>query len=211
MAYVKPQVLVFQEFSIVPTEITEPLRAHISGPHAMLHRYSNSDEKKLSRLGAYDPTSDHCYLWPGRIAGSRIDFPYTKLHVDGALLMYYEDTISNVATTTRPVAGRANWIESVAGSGEGASAVYFKTNGGYPRSSILKDRDVKLGDTVYLRSVTGEDCEETELWTTVAGFASETIASEIENATADPAKIAATVAASSGGAARPTRTPTAPP
>lgn len=25
MAYVKPQVLVFQEFAIVPTEITEPL------------------------------------------------------------------------------------------------------------------------------------------------------------------------------------------
>jgi hypothetical protein len=39
-SYVKPQVLVFQEFNIVPTEITEPLRAHIAGPHAMLHRYS---------------------------------------------------------------------------------------------------------------------------------------------------------------------------
>lgn len=185
MAYVKPQVLVFQEFSIVPTEITEPLRAHISGPHANLHRYADSDEKKLIRLGKYDATSDHCYLWPGRIPGSRIDFDYTKLYVDNALLLYYEDTIANVATTTRPVANRTNWIESVAGTGEGASAVYFKTNGGYPRSAVLNDRDVKLGDTVYLRSVTGEDCEETELWTTVAGFASETIPSEIEDATAD--------------------------
>ena len=44
-SYVKPQVLVFQEFRIVPTEITEPLRAHIAGPHAVLHRYSDVDEK----------------------------------------------------------------------------------------------------------------------------------------------------------------------
>lgn len=199
MAYVKPQVLVFQEFSIIPTEITEPLRAHISGPHAMLHRYADSDEKKLSLLGAYDATADNCYTWPGRIPGSRIDFPYTKLYVDNALLLYYEDTISDVDVTTNPVDGRTNWVESI--SGMGAVGVSFKTNGGYPRSAVLKDRDVKLGDTVYLRSVTGEDCEETELWTTVAGFASRTIASEIEDATADLAnKNTSTLSASIPGA-----------
>jgi hypothetical protein len=187
MAYVKPQVLVFQEFSIVPTEITEPLRAHISGPHAVLHRYSDADEKGQSRLGAYMYDEDKCYLWPQRLAGSRIDYPYTKLHVDNALLLYYDKPISNVLTVVAPVEGRSNWIEAAAGDVEDGAAVFFKANGtAYNRSSVFNDRDVKLGDTVYLRSVTGIDCVETTLWTTVAGFASQTVASEIENATGDP-------------------------
>jgi len=187
MAYVKPQVLVFQEFSIVPTEITEPLRAHISGPHAMLHRYSDADEKALTRLGTYNALSETCYAWPRRIPGSRVDFPYTKLYADNALLLYYEDTISNLVTTTRPVSGKSNWVESVAGAVEDGVAVYFKQNGGYNRSDVFKDRDVKLGDTVYLRAVedTETSCIEHELWTSVAGFASSTVDSEIENATRD--------------------------
>lgn len=186
MAYVKPQVLVFQEFSIVPTEITEPLRAHISGPHAVLHRYSDSDEKGQSRLGVYNYDDDRCYQWPQRLAGSRIDYPYTKLHVDNALLLYYDKPISNVRTVVVPVEGKSNWVEAVSGDVEDGVDVFFKANGtAYNRSSVFNDRDVKLGDTVYLRSVTGMDCVETTLWTTVAGFASQTVASEIENATAD--------------------------
>lgn len=186
MAYVKPQVLVFQEFTIVPTEITEPLRAHISGPHAVLHRYNNSDEKALTRLGVYNSAVDTAYAWPQRLAGSRVDMDYVKLYADNALLRYYEDTIGEVATTTRPVSGKFNWIESVAGTGPGATAIYYRVNGGYSRSAVFKDRDVKVGDVVYLRSVADDvDCTETTLWTSVAGFASTTIPSEIENATAD--------------------------
>ena len=187
MAYVKPQVLVFQEFSIVPTEITEPLRAHVSGPHAMLHRYADADEKALTRLGVYNSLAETCYAWPGRFPGSRIDVPYTKLYADNALLLYYEDTISNLVTTTRPVTNKNNWVESVAGPVEDGVAVYFKQNGGYNRSDVFKDRDVKLGDTVYLRSVeeTFTGCIEHELWTSVAGFASLTTESEIEAATRD--------------------------
>lgn len=186
MAYVKPQVLVFQEFRIVPTEITEPLRSHISGGHAMLHRHSDADEKPFCALGVYDRLNDTCYTWPQRMAGSRVDQSYVKLYADNALLLYYEDTIDNAATITRAVEDRVNWIESVAGTGEGAASISFKTNGGYPRSAVLKDRDVQLGDVVYLRSVSADDdCEETELWTYVSGFASATVPSEIENATAD--------------------------
>lgn len=186
MAYVKPQVLVFQEFTIVPTEITEPLRVHISGPHAVLHRYNNASEKALSRLGEYNYLADTCYPWPQRLAGSKVDMDYVKLYADNALLLYYEDTIDNVATVTRPVKKKTNWVESVAGTGAGATAIYYRANGGYSRSGVFKDRDVKLGDVVYLRSVADDEaCTETTLWTTVAGFASTTIASEIEDATAD--------------------------
>lgn len=180
-SYVKPQVLVFQEFSIIPTEITEPLRAHISGPHAVLHRYSDSDEKPGCRLGAYDYLNDVCYPWPGREPGSRVDESYTKLYLDDALLLYYEHTIGQTDTTITAVAGRTNWIQS--------SGLSFKSNGAaYPRSSVFKDRDVRLGDLVYLRAVSEDnDCEETALWTSVTGFASELVASEIQDAVSDDA------------------------
>lgn len=193
MSYVKPQVLVFQEFNIIPTEITEPLRAHISGPHAVLHRYSDPDEKPFCRLGVYDRLNDTCYTWPQRLAGSRVDQDYVKLYADNALLLYYEDLISNVSTVTRAVENRVNWIESVAGTGDNAAPAYFKANGGYSRSDVFKDRDVQLGDVVYLRSVSEDDeCLETELWTYVTGFASETVPAEIEDATADNANAGST-------------------
>lgn len=178
-SYVKPQVLVFQEFRIVPTEITEPLRAHVSGPHAVLHRYNDSDEKHNTLVGAYDRLNDVCYAWPQRLAGSRIDFDYVKVYVDNAMLMFYEHTIGQLDTTITAVPGRVNWIQS--------SDLSFKSNGAaYPRSSVFKDRDVQLGDVVELRSVSPDnDCEETVLTTYVTGFASDLTASEIEAATSD--------------------------
>lgn len=178
-SYVKPQVLVFQEFQIVPTEITEPLRAHISGPHAKLHRYSDSDEKPLCRLGSYDYLNDACYPWPQREPGSLVDESYTKLYLDDALLMYFEHTLGQLDTTITAVAGRPNWIES--------SDLSFKSNGAaYPRSAVFADRDVQLGDVVYLRAVSQDnDCEEVELWTSVTGFASELVSSEVEAASSD--------------------------
>lgn len=178
-SYVKPQVLVFQEFRIIPTEITEPLRAHVSGPHAVLHRYNDSDEKPNTLVGMYDRFNDVCYTWPQRLAGSRIDFDYVKVYVDNAMLMYYEHTIGQLDTTITAVPGRVNWIQS--------SDLSFKSNGAaYPRSSVFKDRDVQLGDVVELRSVSPDsDCEETVLTTYVTGFASDLTNSEIQAALSD--------------------------
>lgn len=185
MAYVKPQVLVFQEFTIVPAEITEPLRAHISGPNAVLHRYSVAAEKALIRLGAYDKNNETCYTWPQRTPGGVVDYGYVKLFADDALLHYYEQLIGDTETVTKAVLSRPNWIESVAGVGEDARAVYYKSNGTqYQRSADFKDRDVKIGDVVYLRAV-DEDCAETTLWTEVAGFASDMLAATIEDANPD--------------------------
>ncbi len=175
-SYVKPQVLVFQEFTIVPTEITEPLRAHITGAHAILHRYSDSDEKPACLVGAYDPTQDTCYTWPGRLAGSRVDMSYVKVFIDDAMLKYYEHNIGELDTTITAVSGKTNWIQ--------ATDLAFKSNGAaYPRSSVFNDRDVQLGDMVYVRAVDVEDdCTEYELTTYVTGFASETVASSVDAA-----------------------------
>lgn len=178
-SYVKPQVLVFQEFSIVPTEITEPLRAHIAGPHAVLHRYADRDEKPTTSLGVYNRLEDTAYLWPQRKPGSRVDFDYTKLYVEDALLLYYSHEMTDLTTTISAVDGKLNWIES--------NDTSFKSNGAaYPRGGEFNDRDVQLGDVVYLRSVSSDnDCEETELWTSVTGFASDMVPSRIRPATVD--------------------------
>jgi hypothetical protein len=176
-SYVKPQVLVFQEFSIVPTEITEPLRAHIAGPNAVLHRYTDSDEKQTISLGVYNPEVDTCYPWPQRLPGSRVDQDYVKLHVDKALLKYYEHSVGASGVVISPVDGKDNWIE--------ANTLAFKDNGSYGKSDAFNDRDVKVGDVVYLRSVTGESCDVSELWTEVTGFASTPVDSRIRPATSD--------------------------
>jgi hypothetical protein len=178
-SYVKPQVLVFQEFRILPTEITEPLRAHVAGPHGVLHRYSDADEKQDSLLGAYDRLNDTCYAWPQRLAGSRVDMPYTKVYIDDALLQYYKHDIGIGSTVVTAVESRSNWIQ--------ASDLSFKSNGAaYPRSSVFADRDVQLGDVVRVRIVSADnDCDETVIDTTVVGFASEQVSSRILPATAD--------------------------
>jgi hypothetical protein len=178
-SYVKPQVLVFQEFTIVPTEITEPLRAHIAGPHAVLHRYSNTDEKKHTLLGTYNRLADTCYSWPQRQPGSVVDLPYVKVHIDDAMLQYYVHNLGESDTTITAVPGKMNWIQS--------STLSFKSNGAaYPRSGVFFDRDVQLGDVVQLRSVSVDnDCEETVLETYVTGFASDLVPSRILPATAD--------------------------
>jgi len=174
---VKPQVLVFQEFSLVPSEVTQPLRAHISGPNADLHRYSDTDEKPLINVGAYDYTQDTTYSWPGRTAGAIVDQTYTRVFMDDAYLKYFEDLIGIVSGgrgTVAPVAGRKNWIRS--------STVSFKANGtSYPRSGLLYDRDVVIGDIVYIRGVANiqSSCDEIELWTKVKSFAADEVASTV--------------------------------
>jgi hypothetical protein len=179
-SYVKPQVLVFQEFRIVPTEITEPLRAHIAGPHAILHRYSDRDEKKTILLGQYDRLNDVCYGWPQRKPGSIVDLAYAKVYMDDALLKYFEHDLQSTYTRITTVEGKFNWIQS--------DDLSFKSNtSAYPRSSDFLDRDVKAGDVVYLRTVVDQegDCLEVELWTEVVGFASDLVPSLIKPAEAD--------------------------
>ena len=193
MAYVKPQVLVFQEFTIVPAEITGPLRAHISGPNAILHRYSDTTEKNGSRLGAYNPDLDTTYLYPQRQPGSVVDSDYVKLFADNALLQYFRHDSAAVTTVEiRAVAGKKNQIVAV---GVGENSPYnFKTNGIHAHTpAAFADRGVKIGDVVQLRGakeildeegeVTG--CEELTLTTSVAGFVANPTNSAIKTAVAD--------------------------
>lgn len=184
-SYVKPQVLVFQEFSIVPTEITEPLRAHITGPNAVLHRYSVPSEKSASMLGSYDRLHDTTFAWPNRTAGGLVDDMYTKVYIDNALLLYY-----NTAVDATPYSCGSLHVYSPDDRSENniirSHNLSFKSNGAlYPRSAVFNDRDVKLGDTVHVTYVAPGDCTVTDLWSTITGFASDKVNSRIQPAHAD--------------------------
>jgi hypothetical protein len=145
--YVTPQVLVFQEFSLIPDEITDSLRALIMGPHARLARYSDPDEKLDIFVGDYDPTQDNLFPWPRRPAGAVIDHAYVKVFVDDAQLQFYQDLIGE-GEVIAPVAGSADRIRIAGTRG-------WKQNGAIGRLLGLGDRDVQVGDRVHVRGVSG--------------------------------------------------------
>jgi hypothetical protein len=92
VAYVQPQTQVHQEFSASAQAAVPPLPVHISGGHAKLIRYSESDEKSEGSLGQYNPDSEQSYSWPERPAGAVVDQSYSKVFFDDALLHYYNSS-----------------------------------------------------------------------------------------------------------------------
>lgn len=174
MAYVLPQVTVFQEFSVTTAAAAAPRSAHITGGHAKLFRYANSDEKQIINLGEYDAVADQAYTWPERPVGSQVDFGYVKLFAEDALLEYFSNAAS-AGSLVVPVAGYKNRIRD--------ASTNFKTNGSYARSGSLYDRDVQIGDHVNVRGVVGGT--EYVLNTTVRGFVGEDVAATRAAATAD--------------------------
>lgn len=180
--YVLPQVLVFQDFKIVPSAVANPLRAHISGPHAQLIRYSDDDERPKGQLGYYDRLIDTAYLWPDRPAGGKADVTFTKLWMKDALLKYFQDTISQGSTITK-VTGYNNRVRS--------ATLSFKSHTSrdgteYDRHSSLLDRDVQLGDVAKIRGVNG-DGDSITLWTYVKAIHGDVVASSVAAAEADAA------------------------
>lgn len=185
--YVLPQVLVFQDFRIVPAIVANPLRAHISGPHAYLLRYADVDERDKGRLGYYDRLLATSYDWPDRPAGGIVDSTYVKLWMKDALLEYFSDTVSQGSQITK-LAGYNNRIKS--------NSVHFAKNGDtYPRHASLLDRDVQPGDVALVRGL-DEDNNSISLWTSVKRVLGEDVPSEVGTESAD-ADNPATQAASS--------------
>ncbi len=177
MAYVVPQVQVHQEFTQQASPTTDPLRAFIIGPNYKLFRYSESDEKLLIGLGEYDPDADQTYSWPSKPSGSTVDTSYTRLFVDDALLKYFEDQAA-ADSTIQAVRGKANQIRS--------DSVSFKANGAtYPRSAVLENRDVAVGDVARISGIFGG--EEYSLETYVTGFVAEVVAAVVGSPTANSA------------------------
>jgi hypothetical protein len=176
--YVLPQVLVFQDFQLVPAVVARPLRAWIAGGHAQLVRFDDPQEQADGRLDFYDNLVESCYEWPNREPGGIIDESYTKVFITDALLQYFEDPLSSGSMITK-LAGFNNKIRS--------DTVNFKDNTAgeltFPRDPDLYDRDVQLGDVAKVRAVVGPDSY--TLWASVIGFEGDILPSSVEAAEGD--------------------------
>jgi hypothetical protein len=139
-SYVLPQALIYQEFTLAPTALTEPLRACPVGPQYALFRYSDSDEKATIKVtDSYEPDADESFLWPGRPAGGVVDTDYTQVYIDDALLQYYSDPGGD-ASNIQVVDGYRNRIRF--------DALVLQTKNGFSRSGVFLDRDVAVGDVL---------------------------------------------------------------
>lgn len=180
MAYTAPRVRIFQEFRNLPAATEQPLIAFILGPHGVLHRYSEASEKEVINLGSYDANAAVAYDWPGKEDDSTIDLDYVKLYAENADLRYYEDA-TGVGSDVVPVSGSRNRVR--------LSSRVLVTANGFDRSSVFYDRDVKIGDAVFLSGV-GDDLEVYEVNTTIRGLAADVVASSVEAAFDDDANAA---------------------
>lgn len=174
MPYVIPQVLVFQDFRVVPTAQVNPLRAHVSGGHAKLVRFAEIGERAEGKLGYYDRLLDATYDWPHRPVGGVVDHTYTKVWLKDAVLQYFTKSASSL--DVQRVAGYANRIRS--------QSINFIENGLYLRDDVLLDRDVQVGDVVKVRGL-GTDSVVYTLWTYVRDIIGDEVAAVVDAAVAD--------------------------
>jgi hypothetical protein len=174
MAYATPQIRVFQDLSTAPLAAANRQPAHISGGHAFLLRYQQSDEQPLALLGYYDSVIDTPYDWPNRPAGAKVDQDYVKVWLKDALLQYFTDAISASSLITKT---GVNTVKS--------ATVNFATHGAYTRSSVLLDRDVQIGDVVKVRGIGGSGS--VTLWSYVKSLIGDPVDDVVAAATADSA------------------------
>ena len=165
----------------IPAAFNEALRPHIIGGQAKLYRYSDATEKALINLGAYNKDLDVVFNYPAYVAESLVDHDYVKVYADDLRLRYFSDTIGT-GDTIRGVQYYANRVK--------ATNTVFKTNSASARSASFYDRDVQVGDAVFLSN------NSINFYTKVAGFVPEVVASSIGSATADAANYVSASASS---------------
>lgn len=88
MAYILPQVQVFQEFRQLPTAVVANLNAFVFGPNFKLFRYSDAAEKTLIGIGDYDPANDTTVSYPFQPTSSTVDLGYVKLYMENVWAQY---------------------------------------------------------------------------------------------------------------------------
>lgn len=169
MAYVRPQVSVFQDFTVASSPATRTMNALIAGGHAKLIRFADEDERENGYLGYYDNEVDIAYDWPNRPAGGDVDESYTKLYAVNGLLRYFHD-VSNFtyASHNQLVTTSDGLVEY----------------DGYARDALLL-RDVKVGDPVkHVDLDAGSSAEES--WSYVKSIEREEIASSVTSSVTGP-------------------------
>ena len=191
MTYIKPQVLIHEEFAQSTDGAESVLRAVIVGPNAKLHRYSDPNEKAGIDCGEYKYGKTNEFVIPDHEPGGVVDKDTAKLFIDNALFSYYEkldqssltpEQASSIVFYNEP--GTPNIIR-----GNGFN---FVANGtAYPRNSGLGIRDVQVGDYVwvqgYVANPSDGGCNLVPHISKIIDFAPESTASSI-GAVTDPSE-----------------------
>lgn len=197
MTYIKPQVIIHQEFAQSNDSEDSTLRAMIVGPNAVLHRYSDADEKAEIAVGDYSAGSEITKRFNdiGKTVGSLIDGESAKLYVDDALLCYYEsdDQTGQSSESTPTIYSDPTKTNVVI-----AENFNFATNGQYLRNSSL-DRDVQVGDYAWIRSYNGsgtsaDPCQSRTHLSKIIGLSQDKSAAVVGEVTTDgPATVGSAV------------------
>lgn len=179
-----PQVLsanaAFTRARSIESRWTAPLRPFLFGSRAGLHRYAVAAEKSTTALGAYDRLATTTYDYPAKVDGSIVDLAYVKLFADNVKLKYFDRAAGSgvgglvACPNTHANQVRASSLTFAASTGADGTA--------YPRSANFHDRDVAVGDLVYVRGVVSSTPY--SLWSTVAGFVHEQTTAAVAAATA---------------------------
>jgi hypothetical protein len=173
------------------------LQAVIVGPHYDVKKYVPGalDNNYNLYAGDYVPGRDNVFPWPNRQAGGIVDLENVAVHVDDAWVKYWDGAAS--AATVRMVTGTRTRLRS--------SSVNWATYHQYPRSVLLPQRDVAVGDGVRVRiPAAGVD-----MYTKVTGFAHDLVAASVGAVTPDSSNKAASAASASGNIYFSTGTPPA--
>jgi len=141
MAYILPNVRVFQEFGVSPLSSDVELNATIVGPNKKFLDYLRADDKQEAFSGEYDSTVPQTVNYPSRDAGDVIDESSIELRFDDLKAELYSGADGSTDAL------RPNQVES------GTAGFYFQdfvNNKGisYPKSSALHNRGVKSGDCI---------------------------------------------------------------
>jgi len=182
MAYIQPQLQIFQEFSQLPQNVVANLNAFITGPNYKLLRYTEASEKQLTLLGEYAAGE---YDYPSKPFGSAVDTGYVKLFLEDVLARYA--SVTDAGLTSMDVQGDgSNHIVVVPDTQD----IVFKTGNGYTASSDFRTRGVIAGDTIKYTTGTGA-----EGFTRVVGFIADVVDAYIDATEADDAVNSAAQAA----------------
>jgi len=171
MAYIQPQLQIFQEFSQLPQNVVANLNAFVTGPHYKLLRYSEAAEKQFTLLGEYAAGE---YGYPAKPFGSIVDTAYVKLFMEDVLARYASVTDEGLASLAVTGVGN-NQITAV----EDTQDLVFAAGNGALASQAFRTRGVKVGDTV--KWSTADD----EGFTRVVGFIADAVAASVAAIEAD--------------------------
>lgn len=162
MPTVVARTLISQEFDQVPVFSNQPLTACIIGPQYNLYRYGVAAEKPYTAVtnptdvtlgNIYQSGSDVVYNLPNQVPGTLVDASYTKVFIDKAEVEYYPSVLGSTSGAVSRIA-----VPNVSGKYYPnrflASALIFQTANGSTRSPEFSNRDVQIGDVVYLASTT---------------------------------------------------------